>query len=74
MSDLHCHDPSCPREPVIEIRFDGPAGGKWLPMCQWHYEDHLDSARDTNEHEMKHFGGAFGLVSWKERPVPAPAG
>lgn len=58
----------CGGEAALEIKFTN-IPDEFKPMCQECYNDHLDKAKDTNDHEMKNFGGAYGLVTWEERPV-----
>jgi hypothetical protein len=66
----------CGREPYKLLRFPAVeaytgSGEKWMPMCIDAYHKHLENAEDTNRHEMEHFGGAYGLVTWEERDAKA---
>lgn len=38
-------------------------------MCDRCLQTHYEMAQDTNDHEMRHFGGSFGLVTWEERDI-----
>lgn len=64
----------CGQDAFILLRFPAVEAylgteEKWHPLCQSAYYEHLDNAEDTNRHETERFGGAYGLVTWEERPV-----
>lgn len=66
--------PCCGGEPFMLLRFPDVEAymgteERWHPVCQSAYQEHLDNAQDTNDHEMEKFGGAYGLVTWQERRV-----
>lgn len=60
---------NCGEPAIVAIHFTNYDHRAWAPLCQRCYETHLDNAQDTNDHEMRHFGGAYGLVTWEERDV-----
>ena len=60
---------NCGEPAIVAIHFTNYDHRAWAPCCQRCYETHLDNAQDTNDHEMRHFGGAYGLVTWEERDV-----
>ena len=39
-------------------------------ICEQCAANHEMQAAEVNEHEMKHFGGGYGLVSWTYLPFP----
>jgi len=39
------------------------------PICEDCAAHHEEQAAEVNEHEMKHFGGSHGLVSWTYLPL-----
>jgi len=64
----------CGQPAVIELRFPAVeryrgSGEVWQPFCQTCYEQHIENAAAVTEHEMRNFGGAYGIPEWEERPV-----
>jgi hypothetical protein len=59
----------CGETAIIGLHFTNFDHRKWIPNCERCYQTHLENAQDTNDHEMRHFGGAWGLVTWEERDV-----
>ncbi|MEQ1560395.1 MAG: hypothetical protein ABL933_15850 [Methyloglobulus sp.] len=39
------------------------------PICEECAERHEANAAEVNDHEMRNFGGAYGLVSWTYLPL-----
>lgn len=62
--DLFCH---CGDSAVIAVHMTNIANPRWIPQCERCYRHHLDCSNEVNDHEMRHFGGAYGLVTWDER-------
>lgn len=60
----NCGDPA-----ILGIHFTNYDHRSWVPVCERCYQQHLENAQDTNDHEMRYFGGAWGLVTWEERDV-----
>jgi hypothetical protein len=50
-----------------------PADREPQPICEACAAHHEAMAQDTNDHEMRNFGGAYGLVSWTYLPLPESA-
>lgn len=59
----------CGEPAIIGIHFTNFDHRRWIPQCERCYHTHLENAQDTNDHEMRRFGGAYGLVTWEERDV-----
>lgn len=56
----------CGRPAAIAIQHSR-VSQRWQPMCDRCYRHHLECAQEVNDHEMRNFGGAYGLVEWQER-------
>lgn len=59
---------------VIELRFpeveaSNGTSENWQPYCEHAYQNFVSNAESVNHHEIKHFGGAYGLVTWEERTL-----
>lgn len=63
-TDLFCH---CDGLAVIAVLPTNIPHPRWQPQCERCYRHHLECAQEVNDHEMRHFGGAYGLVTWDER-------
>ena len=59
----------CGEPAIVGIHFTNFDHRRWIPNCDRCYHTHLENAQDTNDHEMHHFGGAWGLVTWEERDI-----
>lgn len=40
-----------------------------FPICTYCMQENDWKAQEVNDHEMKHFGGAYGLVTYHYYPI-----
>jgi len=63
-----CNNGHCPRgydtPAVVLIRYHNT--GSTVPMCDDCYNYNMSMAQEVNDHEMRNFGGYYGVVSWDE--------
>jgi hypothetical protein len=60
---------NCGEAAIKGIMFTNFNHGAWAAICDRCLQHHYEMAQDTNDHEMRHFGGSFGLVTWEERDI-----
>jgi len=54
----------------LEVRYTN-IDGDWEPICSRCQQEHEAQGQEVIDHEMKYFGGAYGLPSWETRPIQA---
>lgn len=54
----------------LEVRYTN-IDGDWEPVCSSCQQEHEAQGQEVIDHEMKYFGGAYGLPSWETRPIRA---
>lgn len=65
-----CEEPMCPHcggpctHEVLAVGF----ATEWQPICADYAQECEDNQREVYEHEMSHFGGAYGLPDVRVRP------
>ena len=58
----------CPNDADIEVRYTN-VSSEWGPICNSCQQHNEAVSQDVIDHEMKHFGGAYGLPTWETRPL-----
>lgn len=62
----------CGREAVHYLVMDNlPQPGRRMPFCEYCTQEHEANAQEVNDHEMRHFGGSYGLVTYHYEPLAA---
>lgn len=62
----------CGREAVHYLVMDNlPQQGRRMPFCEYCTREHEETAREVNDHEMRNFGGTYGLVAFHYEPLAA---
>lgn len=60
---------SCGQEAIHYLITDNLGYPNKIPLCGDCTQEHEHLAQDTNEHEMRNFGGAYGLVAYHYEPL-----
>lgn len=64
--------PQCGRSAELEVRYTN-IDGTWEPICRSCQQNNEAQSQEVIEHEMKHFGGAYGFPTWETRPLSTPS-
>jgi hypothetical protein len=60
---------SCGDEAIHYLVCDNIGRDNKTPMCVNCSNQHEQIAQETNDHEIRHFGGAYGLVTFHYEPL-----
>lgn len=61
-------DCRCGQKAVVEVQMTTHECEP-IPMCDNCFQDHEWKAQEVNEHEMRNFGGAYGLVTYEVKDI-----
>lgn len=52
---------NCGRPAIVAVVMDNLPYANYTPLCDYCLQEHWETEQEIADHEMRHFGGAYGI-------------